>query len=90
MALLDGVVDEWDNSEVIRQRMRDTHRLFVPLPLDEKPMITVACGEMNYEALKPLVKRLQHDGHVSQHVLPHIKLQFFSCMSFSKGFLFPH
>lgn len=86
MALLDGVVAEWDNSEVVRQRVRDKHLLFVPLPLDEKAVPTVQCGEMNYDALKPLVKRLQHDGIVGQHSVPHIKLQIFSCMSFFKQF----
>ena len=79
MASLSGVVAEWDASAQVRQRVRDTGRLFVPLPFTTKPVPTVACGELNYEVLKPIMKRLQYPrGCVGMHSLPHLERQFFS------------
>ena len=78
MASLDGVVDEWDNSELVRQRLRDHHRLLVPVPLKEKVQINVECGEHNFEALKPLVRRLRDEsGSVGMHLVPELQRQIF-------------
>lgn len=79
MASLDGVVAEWDNDPVVRQRIRENRKLFVPAPFMEKPQAKVECGEHNYEVLKPLAKRLKSDdGTVGMHTVPHIQHQIFS------------
>lgn len=77
MALLDGVVAEWDGSEVVRQRMRESQLLLLPLPLMDEVKITVACGEHNFDALAPLVKRLKCpvSGNVDMHSVPHLMNQ---------------
>ena len=79
MATLDGVVAEWDNDPVVRERLRENRKLFVPAPFMEKPQAKVECGEYNYEVLKPLAKRLlSPDGTVGMHAVPHIQHQIFS------------
>ena len=76
MTSLEGVVDEWDNSDVVRQRMRDHNRLLLPPPLKAGVSINVQCGEFNFEVLKPLAKRLQDPaGTVSMHTVPALQHQ---------------
>ena len=76
MASLEGVVAEWDSSEVIRQRMRDGKHLIVKPPLKADVHINVECGEVNYDALAPLAKRLQDaEGNVGMHTVPAIQHQ---------------
>lgn len=77
MASLDGVVSDWDGSQVIRARMRETQILLQPLPLMDEVKITVACGEHNYDALAPLAKRLRDPdtGNVEMFSVPHIMHQ---------------
>ena len=68
MASLSGVVEEWDASAQVRQRVREVGALFTPLPFTTKPVPTVACGELNFEVLKPIMKRLQYPvGCVGMH-----------------------
>lgn len=77
MASLDGVVAEWDGSQAVRSRMRENRYLLQPLPLMDEVKITVACGEHNFDALAPLVKRLKnpHSGKVEMHSVPSIMRQ---------------
>ena len=76
MASLAGVVEEWDNSEVVRERLREHHLLIIAPPLTSCVRINVNHGEHNFEALKPLAKRLQHeDGHIGMHTIPHLMHQ---------------
>ena len=78
MASLQGVVDEWDASDIVRNRLRDQRLLILPLPHMDKAHVNQECGEHNFDALAPLVKRLQYpEGVVSMHALPHIQHQFF-------------
>ncbi len=80
MASLSGVVEEWDASAQVRQRVREVGALFTPLPFTTKPVPTVACGELNFEVLKPIMKRL----HVGMHSVPHLERQFFSSIKLTK------
>ena len=78
MASLDGVVEEWDDSEVVRQRLRDHHMLIVPAPFKEKVQVNVECGEHNFETLKPLVRRLRDEsGSVGMHLVPNLMREIF-------------
>ena len=73
---LDGVVKEWDDLEVIRDRLRERHKILLPLPSQpdqSKPKVDVATGGFNYEALRPLARRLQFpEGCVGMHTVPDI------------------
>ena len=73
---LEGVVQEWDGFEAIRDRMRERHKILLPLPSQpdqSKCKVDVATGGFNYEALYPLAKRLQFpEGCVGMHSLPAI------------------
>lgn len=74
MASLKGVVDEWDDSQIVRQRIREQGKLLVPVPTEADVRVNVECGEHNFEALKPLVRRLQDPpGQVGMHCVPHIE-----------------
>ena len=85
MASLSGVVEEWDASAQVRQRVREVGALFTPLPFTTKPVPTVACGELNFEVLKPIMKRLQYPvGCVGMHSVPHLERQFFSSIKLTK------
>ena len=59
MASLEGLVDEWDSCVHVRQRMREEKTLFVNDPATGKATATVACAELNYHQLVPLVGRLE-------------------------------
>ena len=78
-AHLHGVVQEWDNDEGLRQRLREQGKHFLPAPYKEIPEAKVECGEHNFAVLKPLVKRLQNpDGTVGMHTIPDLQYQTFS------------
>lgn len=78
MSSLQGVVQEWDASDVIRDRLRTQHLLILPAPFQDGVKIDAPCGEHNYEALKPLVKRLKDpNGLVGMHQIPHLEYQNF-------------
>lgn len=64
---LNGVADEWDSSERVRLVMWARHRLFVPAEFQDEPTATILCGDANYEALKPLVRRLRQGGQLGMH-----------------------
>lgn len=70
MASLKGLVDEWDACPKVRQRMREEKTLFVNDPATGKATATVACAELNYHVLVPLVGRLE----VSPGVLGMLKV----------------
>ena len=60
-----GVVEEWDNSEVVCQTLRDHHRLILPAPFKAKVQI---------EVLKPLVRRLRDEsGSVGMLYVPNLQ-----------------
>lgn len=76
MASLEGLVDDWDASDVIRGRMRNHCRLFLPEPRKTEPKATVACADMNHEVLRPLVMRLeQATGELGMFTVPDLKKQ---------------
>ena len=71
MASIDGLVDEWDSCASLREQLRQKHALFLPLEGDQSVVATVACAEVNFEALKPLAARLQHPpGTVGMFTIP--------------------
>ena len=79
MASLNGVVDEWDGSDVVRQRMRDSQLLLIPLTHFKDVKVNVEVAELNFEALKPLMRRLQDPpGVVGMHSIPALMHQKFS------------
>ncbi len=83
MASLDGVVDEWDNSPEVRGRLRLYGQLIIALPSHDptKIKVDVATGEYNYEALRPLAKRLQFPvGEVGMHGLPFLEHENFGSL----------
>lgn len=76
MASLDGVVAEWDASEEVRTRLRLHGQLIIALPSHDPKQIKVdvATGEYNFEALRPLAKRLQFPvGDVGMHGVPFLE-----------------
>lgn len=88
MATLQGVVEEWDNDEGLRQRLRDKGKLFIPAPYKEILEAKVECGEQNFAVLKPLVKRLRNpDGTVGMHTVPDLQYQIFSSKETNKMFM---
>lgn len=71
MASLNGVAAEWDDSATVRHRMRDFGQVILAPPFKDKVLVNVECGAFNYDALAPLVRRLQHPkGVVSMHSVP--------------------
>ena len=74
MSSLSGVVDEWDDSSVIRTQIRNYGMLLMPVHADQHPVPTIRCGELNFDALKPLVKRLRTPtGEVGMHSVPDLQ-----------------
>lgn len=80
MASLAGVVDEWDSSADLRERMREKRRLFLPEEGKETLSATVACCSMNFEVLKPLAQRLQNPpGTVGMFTVPDLLKENLTC-----------
>lgn len=78
MTSLKGVVEEWDSSDCVRTRMRNHHRLILPAADKDEAKADVECGEYNFEALRPLVKRLRDPkGNVSMHTVPDLMRENF-------------
>ena len=68
---LSGVAEEWDSSSEVREHMRVKKSLFSPALRMLEPTCSVPCGERNFEALKPLAKRLLlSDNTVGQVAVP--------------------
>ena len=68
---LSGVAEEWDASSEVREHMRVKKCLFSPALRMLEPSCSVPCGERNFEALKPLAKRLLlSDKTVGQVAVP--------------------
>lgn len=79
MASLDGLVDDWDASSAVRERLRVHGCLFLPAPREAEPSATVACGEKNFEVLKHMATRLQTpDGQVGMFAVPGLQRVRFS------------
>ena len=90
MASLAGVVDEWDSSADLRERMREKRRLFLPEEGKETLSATVACCSMNFEVLKPLAQRLQNPpGTVGMFTVPDLLKENLTCNK-SDFFVFHH
>ncbi|CAK9075924.1 unnamed protein product [Durusdinium trenchii] len=70
---LQGLMEEWDQSPAVREHMRTKGKLFAPQPDCDEVAVNVGCGEVNYEALAPLAKRLRlADGSVGQVRVPDV------------------
>ena len=71
MAALDDLVDAWDASAPLREQMRTSKRLFLAEIGKSKPVATITCAAVNYEALKPLAERLETEpGVIGMHKVP--------------------
>ena len=70
---LQGLMEEGDQSPAVREHMRTKGKLFAPQPDCDEVAVNVGCGEVNYEALAPLAKRLRlADGSVGQVRVPDV------------------
>ena len=78
MASLDGVVEAWDDSAGLRERMRVHRCLFVPANRQAEAKASVECADKNFDALKPLVERLEHNGEVCMFMVPALMKTIFS------------
>ena len=88
MACLDGIAEEWDSCEEVRDRMREKRRLFVKEDGMDQPKPTVACAQLNFHVLKPLVLRLEESpGVVGMHGVPQLQQQSLAA-SFGSAFNF--
>ena len=78
MASLYGVVEAWDDSAGLRERMRVHRCLFVPANRQAEAKASVECADKNFDALKPLVERLEHNGEVCMFMVPALMKTIFS------------
>ena len=77
---LEGVAEEWEASQELRDFVRVKGCLFAPAARSDDIQITVECGARNYHTLKPLAKRLKEEnGSVGQIHIPSIKKETFCC-----------
>ena len=75
---LEGLAEEWDACSIVREHMRVKLTLFAPELRKDSPYCNVACGERNFEVLKPLAMRLRlEDGSVGQMRVPDLMTQSF-------------
>ena len=83
---VEGLAEEWDACPVVREHMRVKRTLFAPEPRKDTPYCNVACGELNFEVLKPIAMRLRlEDGSIGQMKVPDLMKQTFV----GKCFFFP-
>ena len=76
MGSLEGVADEWDSCPHVRESVRQHGTLFVKEVGQAEVRATIACAQINYHVLKPLVERLEGSpGVLGMHALPHLKRQ---------------
>lgn len=76
MASLDDLADTWDSIDEVRDRMRKHRRLFAKEDGQDKPLPTIACGQLNFHVLKPLVSRLEESpGVAGMHSIPDLQKQ---------------
>ena len=75
---VEGLAEEWDACPVVREHMRVKRTLFAPEPRKDTPYCNVACGERNFEVLKPIAMRLRlEDGSIGQMKVPDLMKQTF-------------
>ena len=76
MCSLRGVADEWDSCSHVRDMMRNHGSLFVKEAGQAEVRGNIACAQINYHTLKPLVERLEESpGVLGMHSLPDLKKQ---------------
>lgn len=76
MGSLRGVADEWDSCSHVRDMMRNHGSLFVKEAGQAEVRGNIACAQINYHTLKPLVERLEESpGVLGMHSLPDLKKQ---------------
>lgn len=87
MPSLSGVAAEWEACETIRNRLRKHKRILDKDAWADDIKVDVKGGEMNYEVLRPLVKRLLDKKEmVGMHTLPAILAQSLACFYFFNTF----
>lgn len=73
---LDGVADEWEDMKGLRKSIKANKSLFVPEPLKDHAVPTVACAQVNFDVLVPLAKRLKGEARsVGMHAVPCLEKQ---------------
>ena len=73
---LAGVADEWEDMKGLRKSIRANNSLFVPEPLKDTAVPTVACAQYNFDVLAPLAKRLLDEaGNMGMHSVPCLEKQ---------------
>ena len=76
MASLAGLAAEWDSCSHVRDMMRNHGSLFLKEAGQSEVRANIACAQINYHTLKPLVERLeQSPGVLGMHSLPDLKKQ---------------
>ena len=87
---VEGLAEEWDACPAVREYMRVKRTLFAPELRKDSPYCNVACGERNFEVLKPLAMRLRlEDGSIGQMKVPDLMKQTFVRKHFFPGIKFP-
>lgn len=77
-ANLVGLANDWEGDPQIRELVRVKGSLFRPALRCAAPALTIACGEQNFQVLKPIASRLRLDGnHVGQVMVPHLVRESF-------------
>lgn len=73
MVSLEGVADQWEESKIIRQLLRNGKQILRPLKGDETIFVTGKVAGWNYDVLAPLVKKLRNPrGEIQMLNLPSI------------------
>eukprot|EP00435_Cladocopium_sp_Y103_P043434 s967_g12.t1 len=76
MASLAGLAAEWDSCSNVRDVMRKHGCLFLKEAGQAEVRANIACAQINYDVLKPLVERLEESpGVLGMHALPDLKKQ---------------